>query len=409
MTRILLTFLITTYTSIALSQSQKPIQIKPGKWSGQLQLTSTDVLPFEMTILKENKIYAIQIHNAEETINLVKYVQHDDSVTVSFPNFNSTLTFHPTNSKSLNGYWTNYNKGSDYLIPFYANYGEKPRFNKTSSQQTSTIDGKWEISFSPDLENEYPAIGIFNQVGNDINGTFLTETGDYRYLAGNIYGTDLFLSCFDGSHAFLFKAKFNEGILKGEFYSGSDWKTNWIGKPNELFTLANTDSITYLVKNKPFSFSSQDLEGNTFNYPNEKLKDKVIIIQLMGTWCPNCLDETRYYKELYDTYHTEGLEIISIGYEIGDNFNDYSNNLLKLKSRLNLDFTFLVGGSANKNLASEQFNMLNEIISFPTSIFIGRDGSVKLIHTGFQGPGTGKYYTEYVIKTNALIESLLRN
>lgn len=127
----------------------------------------------------------------------------------------------------------------------------------------------------------------------------------------------------------------------------------------------------------------------------------------MGTWCPNCLDEANYYKKLYQKYHDKGLEIISIGYELSDDYSEQVSAIRRFKNALQLDFHFLVGGKASKNIASEQFNMLNEVISFPTSIYIGRDGLVKRIHTGFNGPGTGSYYKEYVENTNSLIESLL--
>jgi len=101
------------------------------------------------------------------------------------------------------------------------------------------------------------------------------------------------------------------------------------------------------------------------------------------------------------------LEIISVCYETGSGFDDYVANIYRLKNKLDLKFTFLVGGAANKGLASEHFSMLNEVISFPTSIFIGKDAQVKRVHTGFNGPGTGDYYQEYIKKTNALLESLL--
>ena len=127
----------------------------------------------------------------------------------------------------------------------------------------------------------------------------------------------------------------------------------------------------------------------------------------MGTWCPNCMDETRYFKELYDKYHSSGLEVISVGYEVGDDFNQQSQKIITLKERYDLQFTFLVGGSANKGLAASQFSMLNNIISFPTAIIIDKSGNVKKIHTGFNGPGTGEYYTEYTQTTEELIRTLL--
>jgi hypothetical protein len=119
------------------------------------------------------------------------------------------------------------------------------------------------------------------------------------------------------------------------------------------------------------------------------------------------MDETMYFKELYDQYNSQGLEIISVGYEVGNHFEEHVEKINRLKNKYKLPFQFLVGGAANKGLASEHFKMLNRIISFPTAIFIGKDGTVRKVHTGFNGPGTGEYYTEYVKETEAFIQSLL--
>ena len=50
---------------------------------------------------------------------------------------------------------------------------------------------------------------------------------------------------------------------------------------------------------------------------------------------------------------------------------------------------------------------VSSMFSFPTSIFIGKDGTVRRVHTGFNGPGTGDYYTEYVKITDSLVKSSL--
>jgi thiol-disulfide isomerase/thioredoxin len=197
--------------------------------------------------------------------------------------------------------------------------------------------------------------------------------------------------------------------LIGRFYSGNHWESAWTGKKDPDYQLTSPDELTYVVATDELHFKLKTLGGDDFIFPNKEYENKVTIIQIMGSWCPNCLDEVQYYKELYRKYHDQGLEIISICYETGNNFDDYVANIKRLKNTLELDFTFLVGGSANKGLASEHFNMLNEVISFPTSIFIGKDAKVKRVHTGFNGPGTGDYYREYIQKTNLLIESLLLN
>jgi thiol-disulfide isomerase/thioredoxin len=404
--RILLLLLLTPF---CFSQNQELPSLKKGRWIGRLQLNQEDDLFFEMHIGKENKNYVFTVINGSEEIAMAPPKVTGDSLTVSFPYFNSALIFSVDSRKLLKGYWKNYDK-VNYTIPFSATASRKNNRFPTQTKKSTTlpqVEGRWEVSFSAGKDSEYPGVGIFEQNEEVVTGTFLTETGDYRFLAGNRTTDSLYLSCFDGTHAFLFKAKFTDSGLTGSFNSGSHWKSNWIASRNDTIELKSPETLTYLKKDSTVSFELMDLKGQPAYFPNESTKGKVTIIQIMGTWCPNCLDETMYYKKLYDRYHNQGLEVISVCYEVGATFDSQVESIERLKNKLNLDFTFLVGGDAKKSLASQHFNMLNEIISFPTSIFIGRDGEVKRVHTGFNGPGTGDVYTSYMEKTNALIESLL--
>ncbi len=408
--RIFLLLACSLLTSYSNAQKSNHIALKSGNWIAELALNPTDNLPFNMVVTKTASGYSFKVENGDEMIELNEAEQKGDSLYVRFPFFNSMLVFAADSRRSINGYWVNFNKGPHYKIPFHSNKQRSERFSFAKKKVMDlSIDGKWEVTFEPNTNSAYPAVGIFQQQNgkSEISGTFLTETGDYRYLDGNIVGDSLFLSCFDGSHAFLFKAAIVGDSLKGKFFSGSHWKSSWEGKRNEHAELKSPEELTYIVADSAIAFNLTDLEGDPFSFPNENYTGKVTIIQLMGTWCPNCLDETMYYKELYDEYHDRGLEIISIAYETGNTMEEYVASVTRLRNKLHLNFTFLVGGAAKKNLASEHFSMLNEIISFPTSIFIGRDGEVKRIHTGFNGPGTGEYYTEYVTNTNSLIEHLL--
>lgn len=404
----ILFFLILSSSSI--SQNAGRFRLKKGTWVAELKLNDNDVLPFNMLVKKNGKSFDFSVVNGEEIIPLDSSTVINDSIHLVFPYFNSELVFHIDTKKSISGYWQNFNKEDKYKIAFTSQRKKTTRFSNAKKKTDEVnINGRWEVEFEPNTTSSYPAVGIFEQKegSSSVTGTFLTETGDYRFLAGNSIGDSVFLSCFDGSHAFLFKALNINGQLKGAFLSGSHWQSKWEAKPNETIELTNPDDLTYLEDSTTFHFDLKDLEGSLFSFPNPETDNKVVIIQLMGTWCPNCLDETVFYKALYDKYHDQGLEIISIGYEIGDTFEEHSACINRLKDKLGLDYTFLVGGNARKDLASEHFYMLNKVISFPTSIYIGRDGKVKRIHTGFNGPGTGNYYSKYVKATNALIESLL--
>lgn len=381
-------------------------KLSAGSWEAQLKINDMTELPFRLEVSKIKKKYAFTIHNASETIALGTPVQHGDSLIVDFPDFHSSIHLKANTSKNMAGYWINYNKGDQYKIPFQANYwnAKVSTIEKTSEHN---LTGRWKTTFGNE-KSTWMAIGVFEQKGEKITGTFLTETGDFRFLEGKVKGNQMNLSCFDGSHAFHFTGVYENEKLKGTFYSGKHFSENWEAVLDPAYELRHPDSVTYIVKNEPVTFKMKDLEGKEFTFPNPAYKDKVTIIQIMGTWCPNCMDETQFLNELYAKYHTQGLEIISIGYETPADFQQQAEKIRTLKNRRNLNFTFLVGGQANKALTSQQFPMLNEIISYPTAIIIGKDGEVKKIHTGFNGPGTGKLYTDYVNSMNAFIEILLQ-
>ncbi len=381
-------------------------KIQAGKWNGTLQLNKETVLPFKMEVEKQKKQLVFSIHNAEEKIVLTQLQYEGDSVKIDFPNFHSTLNFKVVNKKLLLGYWRNFNKGNQYKIPFKAIYGE---IENTIPANYYDFSGRWKTTFDPKTEDESMAIGVFKSKDSKITGTFLTETGDYRFLEGKVNGKNFTISCFDGSHAFHFSGYLDSTeTIQGKFYSGKHYSTSWIATNDSNFHLRNPDSLTFVVKKEPFAFKMKTLEGKDFAFPNSDFNNKVTIVQIMGTWCPNCMDETKFFKELYAKYHTQGLEIIAVGYETPNDFEGQVNKIKLLKERHHLDFQFLVGGSANKGLASEQFSMLNQIMSFPTAIVIGRDGEVKRVHTGFNGPGTGKLYDDYVQEMDLFIQELLK-
>jgi thiol-disulfide isomerase/thioredoxin len=414
MQRLLLLFILFSACSNTVFCKSQKIKVNTGSWTGYLKLNETTSLPFEFSINKNGASktgYSYTVINGEERIELVNDYVANDSLRIDFPAFGTKMIFKVSNKSTLNGYWINPNKPGNYRIPCVLLKGYSKRFNNpklnVSTTQSANVNGRWETTFDPGQDGSYKAVGLFKQFGNNLQGTFLTETGDFRYLDGNVVGDSLFLSCFDGSHAFLFTGKFSNNEITGNFYSGKHWRGDWSAVYNESFEIRDPDSLTYFSKYDPITFNLKNLDGSFYTFPNTSLSNKVVIIQIMGTWCPNCMDESRFFKTLYEKYHSKGLEIISVCYESGSDEKQQIERIKTLQQRLNVSFTYLLGGTANKGLASQHFNMLNQIISFPTAIFIGKDGSVKKIHTGFNGPGTGKYYEEYTVDTDSLIRSLL--
>jgi thiol-disulfide isomerase/thioredoxin len=377
--------------------------IAQGQWVGDLGIKKNKKIPFNFEVIKDS----VFIINSEERIG-AKITQYGDSMHIKMSVFDSEFHFKKT-TIGLTGYWYN-NAKTNYKLPFCARSnreGLKTRFDISQKNNYSNYGGKWETTFSQGSEEEYKAIATFDQNQQYVAGTFLTQTGDYRFLQGNISGDSILLSCFDGSHAFLFEGRLVDGVINGQFYSGSHWNEPWVSSKNELFTLANPFSLTNQVENEKIEFTFPGIDGKNVSYPNKRYNNKVLIIQILGSWCPNCLDETSFFSELHKQYHQSGLEILGLAFEIPEELSDKIERVKDLKAHYSSKYEFLIAGNASKKEAQQALPFLSDISSFPTAIFIDKKGKIRKVHTGFYGPGTGDYYTEYVSEINVLVESLL--
>ena len=376
-----------------------------GLWEAKIQV-SDQTLPFRFEIEKEAGDPVMYLINAEERIKVEDIGMTADSVAMGMHIFN-TLLQAKYEDETLTGSWIKQDY-EDYVLPFEAY--KVSSFQETEpSAATADITGKWEVTFEGEDGEDEPAVGIFSQEGAKVTGTFLTPLGDYRYLSGELDGNRLELSCFDGEHAFLFRAMVGEDKLKnGEFWSGKSWKQDWSGEKNPNATLADPKSLTYLKEGyEEISFTFPNLEGKPVSLSDEKYRGKVVLVQLMGSWCPNCMDETAFLSSYYKKHKDEGLEIIALAFERDPALEAARPRLQKLIDRFDMQYDILVAGSNSKKEASEKLPMLNEVISFPTTVFIDREGDVRRIHTGFSGPGTGRYYEECVEEFRLFMSKLL--
>ena len=398
--------LLACIPTFSKAQTKQKMKLKEGIWRAVLNLKDNVELPFNFEVDKSGKLLII---NAEEKIatDEIEFLDFN-KIRISLPVFSTYIEAILIN-ETLQGYWINPEK-KDYKIPFFAQAGRNERFAVAESTPLSNISGNWEVSFSPGTDAEYKAIGIFKQKSHKVTGTFLTETGDYRYLEGQIEEGSLKLSCFDGAHAFLFTANVsNDKISDGVFYSGKHWSEPWTAVKNEKFILSDPDTLTYITKGyNKFDFRFPDENGDTISLSDEKFRNKAIIVQIMGSWCPNCMDESVYLSEVYKKYKSKGLEIIAIDYEIRNDIEVFKRNIARMKKDLGIDYKIVFGGPSKKSEAAKTLPMLNHIMSYPTTVFIDNKGKIRKIQTGFNGPGTGKIYEDYKKSTEKLIEKILK-
>jgi thiol-disulfide isomerase/thioredoxin len=369
-------------------------------------------LPFNFYVSYKGKKPIITIKNADERITVDEISIKGDSVNFKMPVFDTEFKT-VLHGNDLEGVWINHYKSTNNTLKFRATFGGTQRFLFTPDKSKPSFEGKWEVTFSPGTKDSSKAIGIFHHLEQTdfVSGTFLTETGDYRYLEGMRKGKTLYLSCFDGSHAFLFTVEQNgDDLINGMFYSGAAYKEPWIAKRNEAFKLADAEEITFL-KNKDaiIEFSFPNLDKKQVSLKDKVFENKAVIIQIMGSWCPNCMDESVYFSELYKKHKAQGLEIIALAFEKTDDFEKSKNQLMRLKKRLDIDYTILITQKTGKEKAGEVLSELNAISSFPTTLFLNKQHQVVKIHTGFSGPATGKEYELFKERTENLIKNILKD
>jgi peroxiredoxin len=386
------------------SCQQKTIEkLQSGTYRVSLAIKDYEVLPFNFEVINAHKI---KIHNGEEVIFVDDISYKNDSVYINMPVFTSYLVA-KVDDGLLNGFFVK--KELNRYVPF-ASIRSETRFDVAKAPKTN-ITGNWMTTFSPNSDKDrYIAKGIFKQNGQHVSGTFRTTTGDYRYLNGVMNGNTLKLSTFDGAHAFLFKATVTDSTMTGSFYSGNHWKEPFVAYRDELFNLPDANTLTMIKKDaEKFTFSFPDASGKMISLTDERFKDKVVIVQLFGTWCPNCLDESVYYSDFYKKNKSKGVEIVALAFEYVKTKEKAFQHINKFKKDIGIDYPVLLAqiGSTNKAKAQEKLPMLEHVLSYPTTVFIDTKGHVRKIHTGFNGPATGQKYLDYKADFEKFIAMLL--
>lgn len=406
-----LTLLLAVSCNTSKDQVQKDLEL--GLWRGELLIDESERLPFHFDIKGSGDNLLFEFKNGEERIVANKIRTTADSVFVEMPVFNSLFCLHKQSGVQLSGVWKNLNRGNDYAIPFVAKHGNRERFDIPKNPIMDPLGGKfWEVTFSPETDELSPALGVFSYESEGrVTGTFATEKGDFRFLEGLYCDSTLRLSCFDGAHAFLFKAKKNtNGELDGVFWSGKHWQEPWRAKKNDSFSLSNPDSLSRLtVPSKEIDFSYPDLSDNMISLSDQKYSGKAVIIQVLGSWCPNCADESKMLQEFYDEHHANGLEIIGLCFEATRDMEMAKKRVKKFKESLGIEYDLCIAGYANKKEATETLGFVDAISSFPTSIVLDKERNLMKIHTGFYGPGTGAFYEDHKNELGELLDSITKD
>lgn len=383
-------------------------ELETGVWRGVFKTDSAIDIPFNFEIYDSAGAKQIAFINGQERLNINSIEIKDDSVIIRTPMYETEIHA-KLSSTGLEGYWIRNLPDRIQTMPFQASPNTSYRFIENPSDAKSDITGRWSVLFLRTSTDTSLAIGEFRQRGNQLEGTFLTNYGDYRFLSGEIDGDTFYLSAYAGASPSLFIGKMVNDSIVGDMYSGPVNHSKWEAKADENAKLDDAYDVTRLKPEyNTLSFKFPDTEGEMVSLTDERFNRKVVVIQFLGSWCPNCMDETAFLSPFYKEYKNKGVEIIGLAYE---RYSEPARAKLAVKNlmdRFDVTYPVLLTGYSNKSgQVLESLPALENFNAFPTTIIIDKKGVVRTIHSGFDGPATGDAYHTYIEKFESTINQLL--
>jgi len=274
------------------------------------------------------------------------------------------------------GHWTDSLRPNNYRVPITLS----PIVNNRSAAGPKT-SSRWQTS---------QGVLLLDSREDSVWATISTPTGDYRYLAGTKKDNNLIFSTFDGAHLFRFHATMKgDSLVNGSFLSGTHYRTSFDGVLLE--GEQNWQSGRQAYNGKDIYIKGVSPEGDTIIWSEEILLSagkSGLVVDIMGTWCPNCMDEARLLTEFAPQH--PNVQFVSLAFERTTDKKALAR-LKQFQRELGLSWDVLLGGKANKRVAAETIGIVDTVHSFPTTIFWSL-GADPVIHTGFNGPATGEGY-----------------
>jgi thiol-disulfide isomerase/thioredoxin len=371
-----------------------------GPWRAVLDLAGA-ALPFGLELTSTSGGWSGRLCNGRHCQPLSAVRMDHDTLTLEMADYAAAITAE-LRRDSLVGAYRNVGSRGPRIIPFRASRGRWP-----VTHAPAAMLGRWNATFFSDFGSS-PRVFELRDGQAGLEGTMLSNSGDYGQFAGRVRGDSFLLAHFDGSFVYLLTGALHGDTLRGTFHAGLRTQTPWIARRStgEPYLKAPTE-ITHADTAAPFRFAFPDLEGHLVTERDSRFTGKVVLVDIFGTWCPTCHDAAPVLAHLYHQYHARGLEIVGLAYEVtGDTAVD-ARQVRRYRDKFRIRYPLLLAGTNDTEVAAASLPQLSGFTSFPTTLFLGRDGRVRRVHAGFYGPATGVQYERLVREFEREIERLL--
>ena len=402
-------FVVFAALSLTLSGvAQNKAVLKDGIWRGELSVAGNHKAPFLFEVKNAATPSAkITLINGEECVDLTGLKFHGDSVMIPIESFDAVIKA-SVSGNSLQGRFLKNYIPKDAGITLAAEYNNKNRFAPVTNPSNVSVDGKWDVFFVEEKNDTTHNVGIFKTVNGIVTGSILTNSGDMRFLEGAYTATGVQLSAFAGLSPYLIELNFEgKDRFEGTFFTARD-TTKLIGMRNVKAALADPYTLTKMKTGaETLSFRLPNLNRQMVSLSDERYKNKVVIISILGSWCPNCMDEMKYMAPWYKANKSRGAEIIGLSFERKDDFAYAKAAIARMKAKYGAEYEILFAGKVGNEATAKALPEVEKVSSYPTTIFIDKKGKVRKIYTGYNGPATGLFYEEFKQDFNALMDQLL--
>lgn len=325
----------------------------------------------------------LMLRNGAETLALLPIA--NQSGMWSVPVFNGTLSLtHDT------GHWHDVLRPGEYHVTTRWEPGNTAHPDPWTGDTLS-----WALTFGDDD----PWFGqlFLQRSGDQCHGSIATATGDFRHLHGTLSDSDLVLQTFDGAHLFQFAGSIDAdgAIQHGVFHSGNHYSTPFSGRPVDPSSSSLEDAPTASWTGLPVQYSGLNLQGDSVCWEADG-SEGTHVLSVMGSWCPNCMDEHRLLVSMMDRFPS--LQVHTLAFERDvDREGGVDAALARLSrystqmglTRFGDRWTVLLVGTASKRQAQLALPFLDRVVSFPTSIVSSPHQEEPWIHSGFNGPAMG--------------------
>jgi thiol-disulfide isomerase/thioredoxin len=382
-------------------------QIKSGLWDGTIKYDQLSI-PFKFEISGQGDQIRGSFFNGDIPIGSTGGRLTGKSLSLNFDHLGSKLEA-IVDGETIKGTFGG-KRGGLHEVELHPH-----REAAVEDVKAPQIGGVWDIP-TESRKGEHAWRFIVRQDGAKASAAILRVDGDTGLLTGAFHEGKFSLSHFDGGRPEVMEIRPKENgslevgslevMLRGPRGAPAVYTAV---KPTVAKEqgIAPSDFTTHTgVKdpNEVFAFSFPDLHGKPVSNTDAKFRDKVLIVNVTGSWCPNCNDEAPYLVELYKRYRALGLEIVALDFEDADERKDPAR-LPAFIHHYGIDYTYLLAGDTSE--LNDKIPQGRNLNSWPTTFFIGRDGKVKATHAGFAGEASGPFHEELQKEYTSTIERLL--